>query len=118
MSTGARTPEELEMLFEDALVLRDHQALAELFEDGAVLAVGDERPAHGGEDIVRLALATWEGGQTYVADPQCVIQARDIALIVSERGINVVRRGSNGTWRYAIVCQSIDNGLMMEFERR
>ena len=106
------------MLFEDALVLRDHQALAELFEDGAVLAVGDEWSARGGADIARLALVTWEGIHTYVADPKRVMQARDIALIVSEWGINVVRRGSDGTWRYAIVRQSIDDGLMIEFERR
>jgi hypothetical protein len=118
MSAGARTPEELETLFEDTLLLRDRQALAELFEDGAVLVMGDERSARGGEDIARLALGTWEGGRTYVADPQHVMQARDIALIVSERGVNVVRRGSDGTWRYAIVRQSVDDGLMIEFERR
>src|SRR5262245_25676952 len=118
MSAGARTPEELEMLFEDSLVLRDPQALAGLFEAGAVLIVGDEQPARGGEDITRLALVTWEGGHTYVADPHCVIQARDIALIISERGLNVVRRGSDGAWRYAIVRQSIDDRLMMKCERR
>lgn len=118
MSVGARTPEELETLFEDSLVLRDRQALAELFENGAVLVVGDERSARGGEDIARLALVTWEGDHTYVADPKRVMQARDLALIVSERGINVVRRGSDGTWRYAIVRQSVDDELRMEFERR
>ena len=118
MSAGARTPEELETLFEDSLVLRDRQALAGLFEDGAVLVVGDEPSARGGEDIARLALATWEGGHTYVADPHCVIQARDIALIISERGLSVVRRGNDGAWRYAIVRQSIDDKLMMKCERR
>lgn len=118
MSIGAHTPEELETLFEDTLMLRDNRALAELFEDGAVLVVGDERSARGGEAIARLALMTWAGGQTYVANPQYVMQARDIALIVCEWGINVVRRSSDGTWRYAIVRQSVDNGLMMEFERR
>lgn len=113
MSAGARTPEELETLFEDTLVLRDHQALAELFERGAVLVVGDERSARGGEAIARLALVTWEGDHTYIADPQLVMQARDIALIVSERGINVVRRGDDGTWRYVIVRQSVDNELII-----
>ena len=47
MSVGARTPEELETLLEDALLLRDGPALAELFESGAVLAVNDE-PERGG----------------------------------------------------------------------
>ena len=108
--SGARTPEELETLFEDALVIRDREALAELFEERAVLVAGDERPACGGEEIARLALATWEGDHTYVADPRRVTQARDIALIVAERGINVVRRGCDGDWRYAIVLQSVDDG--------
>ncbi len=35
MSGGVQTPEELDTLFEDTLVLRDGQALAALFEDGA-----------------------------------------------------------------------------------
>ena len=60
MNSGARTPEELETLFEDAFVIRDREALAEL------------------------------------------LQARDSALIVADRGINVARRRRDGTWRYAI----------------
>ena len=36
MDAGARTPEELETLLEDAFVLHDHQALAELFQPGAM----------------------------------------------------------------------------------
>jgi hypothetical protein len=103
MSADARTPEELEMLFEDTLLLRNHQVLAELFEDGAVLVAGDERSARGGEEIARLALVTWEGDHTYVADLRHVIQARDIALVVAEQSINVVRRGHDGAWRFVIV---------------
>lgn len=99
---GARTPEELEMLFEDAFITRDDGALAALFEAGAVFDAGDGPPARGGTEIARLATATWADGRTYVADPRRVIQARDIALIVTERSINVVRRGGDGTWRYAI----------------
>lgn len=110
MSAGARTPEELEALLEDALVLRDGEALAELFEAGAVLVAGGERPARGGEAIVRVALATWAGDRTYVADPRRVVQARDLALIVAERSVNVVRRDSDGAWRYAIVLLAVDDG--------
>lgn len=110
MSAGARTPEELETLFEDALVFRDREALAELLEEGAMLVAGDERPVRGREEISRLALTTWEGDHTYVADPRCVMQARDIALIVAEWGINVMRRGSDGAWRYAIVLLTVDDG--------
>jgi hypothetical protein len=110
MSAGARTPEELETLFEDALLVCDHAALAALFETGAVLVAGDARPARGGAEIARLALATWVSERTYVADPRRVMQARDIALVVAERGINVVRRGHDGAWRYAIVLQLLSDG--------
>lgn len=103
MNSGAHTPEELEALFEDTLVLGDEQVLVELFEDGALLFVNDGRFAHGAEEIVRLALATWQGEHSYVADPQHIMLAHNIALIVLERGINVARRGSDGTWRYEIV---------------
>ena len=112
--TGARTPEELEVLFEDTLMLGDPQALAQLFDEGAVLDAGAERTARGGEAIAQLALALWAGDHSYVADPQCVMQVRDIGLIVARHGINVVRRGRDGTWRYAIVRQSIDNGIRKE----
>ncbi|SRR5258707_12800537 len=111
MSTGARTPEELETLFEDTLLLRNRQTLAELFEDGALLVAGDERSARGGEEIARLALALWEGDHTYVADARYVIQARDIALVVAEQGINVVRRGRDGAWRFVIVGLYINDGI-------
>lgn len=40
MQAGAHTPEELETLFEDACVTRHRDAVAALFEDGAVLVAG------------------------------------------------------------------------------
>lgn len=54
MRQGARTPEELETLFEETFVIRDREALAELFEDGAVLSDGS-REARGREQIARRA---------------------------------------------------------------
>lgn len=103
---NARTPEELETLFEDALIVGEHEALTELFGEGAVLVTGSERLVNGPAEIARLALETWRDDHPYVADPQRVIQARDIALIVTEVGINVMRRNRDGAWRYAIVFQS------------
>ena len=110
MSVGARTPEELETLFEDALVMRDREALADLFEAGAVLLAGDGLPTRGGNEIARLSLAILDGERAYVADPRHVIQARDLALIVAEQGVNVARRGCDGEWRYVIVRLSIEEG--------
>jgi ketosteroid isomerase-like protein len=110
MRSRARTPEELETLFEDAFVVRDREALAELFEEGAVLVAGDgAQEARGAAQIARLAAAMWDDGRTYVADPRRVLQARDTALVVAERGVSVVRRGPDGGWRYAISVLAMDD---------
>ena len=109
MRPGARTPEELETLLEDAFVIRNGDALAELFEDGAVLVADDgTREARGGE-IARLASEMWERNRTYLADPPRVLQARNTGLVVTKRGVNVVRRGSDGAWRYAIALLARDD---------
>jgi hypothetical protein len=84
MRRGARTPEELETLLEDAVVLHDREAVSALFEEDAVIE-GD----------------LWDG-RAYVADPRHVVQRGNTALVVGGRSINVVRRGSDGAWRYAI----------------
>lgn len=106
MSAGGCTPEELETLFEDALLLRDHQTLATLFEVGATLVAGDQQPVRGGEAIARAALTTREGIGAYVADPRRVLLARNIALAVTDTGVNVMHRGDDGAWRYAIVLHA------------
>lgn len=100
---GAQSPEELETLFEDALLMRDREALAGIFDVDAVLATPRADIAHGSPRIVPLALATWPYDRPYTAGPQSVIQAPTLALVVSSHGINVARRGPDGSWRYAIV---------------
>lgn len=104
-SVHARTPEELELLFEDTLMIRDQTALTGLFEDGAVLSVCNGPPAHGGEEIAGLALAIWNGSRSYVASPGQIVQGRDIALTVAGQNIHVMRRSNTG-WRYVIVLQA------------
>jgi hypothetical protein len=101
MSPGARSPEELETLFEDAFLVRDGAAVAALFEDGAVLGA-DPGEARGGAQIARLAAAMWERDFSYLAVTERVVQARDTALVVARRGVNVVRRRADGRWLYAI----------------
>jgi hypothetical protein len=82
MRAGARTPEELETLFEDAFLLRDREALIHLFEDGAVLVACDRvQEARGSEEISRSAAAMWERDCTYLAEPRRILQARDTALV-------------------------------------
>jgi hypothetical protein len=107
---GARTPEELEALFEDAFVTRDDEALSAMFGEGAVLVVGEgPDAARGVEEIARLATALWDRDRTYLAAPRRVVQARDTALVLADGAINVLRRGSDGAWRYAIALLSIDS---------
>ncbi|MGE5635509.1 MAG: hypothetical protein ACM3UV_00990 [Nocardioidaceae bacterium] len=113
MRAGARTPEELETLLEDAFVIRDADGLGELFEDGAVLGEG-RREARGGDQIARLASEMWANDRTYLADPRRVLQARATGLVLATHGINVVRRGSDGGWRYAIALLSRDHATPEE----
>jgi hypothetical protein len=101
METGARTPEELETLLEDAFVLHDPQALADLFQPAAMLAT-EAWEARGRRQIARVAAQLWGADRSYLADPRRVLQVRGIALVVSGRAINVVRRADDGSWRYAI----------------
>src|SRR5919112_2239878 len=108
MTPGAQSPEELETLFEDAFVMRDHEAVGELFDAGAVMAAGASGHARGGEEIGRLVAELWGRGRVYLADATRVLQARDTALVVAHRGIHVVRRGHDGAWRYVISLLALD----------
>ncbi len=112
MRTGAATPEELETLLEDAFVIHDRDVVRQLFEDGGVLVVGDGwKQARGGEAIRRMVTEMWDRDQTYVADPRRVVQAGELALVVADRGVSVVRRGSDRVWRYAISVLSLEQGV-------
>ena len=109
MSPGARTPEELETLFEDAFVLRDQAALAEVFERGAVLLPGGGlREARGRDEIAGVARDMWSGQRVQVADPQRVLQVRGTALILAASTVSVARRGSDGAWRYVISVLGVE----------
>jgi hypothetical protein len=103
MRTGARTPEELETLLEDAFMLHDQRALAQLFHPGAMLVAGGGLPeARGHQQIAQVAAQLWDSQQLYLADPRRVLQVRDTALVVAGHAINVARRTDDGSWRYAI----------------
>jgi hypothetical protein len=102
MTAGARTPEELDALLEDAFVLRDRAAFAALFDNGALLMEGRGPEARGGEAIGRAAAELWARGCTYVARPRRVLRSRETALVVADAGIHVLRRGGDGAWRAVI----------------
>jgi hypothetical protein len=100
MTQGARTPEELETLFEDATVIHDHDALFELFEADALLASG--AACARGESIGPFMEGLWARNFTYVAQPRRVLQARGTALVIAQRAISVARRCADTRWRYTI----------------
>lgn len=98
----ARSPEELDTLLEDAFVLRDRQALTQLFR--AEAAIGSTvRPhqAAGRTEIASAISAIWEEGGTYLARPPRVLQTGHTALVMAGQTVHVVRRDSGG-WRYLI----------------
>ncbi len=118
MRPGARTPEELESLLEDAFLTRDAEALSEMFEEGAVLIAGArQHEARGGEEIGRLARELWDCDETYLAEPRRVVQARRTALVLANGAISVVRRGGDGDWRYAIALLRPDKRSQEEEKR-
>jgi hypothetical protein len=103
MTAGGQTPEELETLLEDALLMRDAAALTQLFEDASVLVPGHgQQQIRGPAQIIRAARLLWQQQRGYLAEPRRVFQARDTALLLGDGVINVARRGPDGSWRYAI----------------
>lgn len=100
----ALTPEELEALLEDAVLMGDRSAVAHLCAEEALLyESGDCTERHGGQAIADHAVSTWIGTDAYLAAPSRVLQARDIALVVTPEGVNVVRREVGGAWKLVIL---------------
>ena len=125
-AAGARTPEELSTQLEDAFIVRDPSGLAALFDEHAVLSLGDaDVEMRRSEQIAMFAAAQWAADRRYLAEVRRVVQAGDTAAVVVDwsltgrgsadgrgergRGVDVLRRGSDGAWRYLIsllhVCE-------------
>jgi hypothetical protein len=99
MSGGARSPEELEMLFEDALVVGDTDALRDIFEAGAILVTAAGAELRGRDAIADACLGD------VVTAPSRILQAGRTALVLGLRSVSVVRRGTDHAWRYAITVR-------------
>lgn len=92
---SASSPEELETLLEDAVLLGDEAAVTALFEQAAVIVNG---PSINGRAQALPVLAPLE----YVASAIALTVRHDLALMVGEHTINVCCQGSDGTWRLLI----------------
>jgi uncharacterized protein (TIGR02246 family) len=117
-AAGAHTPEELTTQFEDAYMIRDAAALADLFNERAVLVPRAREDLRGSEEIARYTAARWQADRNYLADVQRVVQVGDTAAVVLDwsltdgggrdatpergRGVDVLKRESDGSWRYLI----------------
>jgi hypothetical protein len=88
----ASSPEELETLLEDAVLLGDEAAVAALFDAGAVLVTGPRitGPKQALAELARLG---------YVATTRTVTVRRDIAVVVGDHAVNVSFRAPDGAWR-------------------
>ena len=114
MRSGARTPEELAALLEDAFVVRDRGAVAALFENEALLVDAGAGEARGARQIASWATETWKRGVTYIASGPRVLQAGDTALVLTPEGIGVARRHDDSAWRYAIALLSLNDTTVKE----
>lgn len=88
----ASSPEDLETLLEDAVLLGDHAAVADLFDAEAVLIAG---PVTIGPKQA-LAELTKRG---YVATIRTVVVRRDSAVVIGDDAVNVSVRSPDGAWR-------------------
>jgi hypothetical protein len=87
-------------LLEDAVVLRDAQAVSDLFEPNGVLVAGGG-VARGPAEAARAARSIWSGDAGYVSDPHRVLRIPGLALVAGPWSVTVARRGVDGMWRYA-----------------
>ncbi len=88
----ASSPEELETLLEDAVLLGDEAAVASLFDPGAVFVAG---PLVTGPKRILAELAKLG----YVATTRTVTVRRDSAIVVGDQAVNVAVRTPHGAWR-------------------
>lgn len=99
---GGQTPEELETLLEDAVLLGDADAVAGLFQPGGLLVIAGSPQLRGRGQIREAAAALCLHRPGYLAAPRRVLQVQDVALLLGRDVVNLARKGDDGTWRYDI----------------
>ena len=92
---GAGSPEELEVLLEDALILQDGAAIACLYDEQGVVI--NEAGCVQRHDALRLLSPL-----RFLALPRSVTVVRDVAVVVGDHTVNVSCRGDDGGWRYVV----------------
>ena len=90
------SPEELEALLEDALLLHDAEAVAALFENRGVLVT------ELGVVAAREQAADVLAERDFVASTRSVSVLDDIAVVVGEHTVNISCRGIDKRWRLVV----------------
>ncbi|WP_037603877.1 Cif family virulence factor [Streptacidiphilus rugosus] len=85
---GGATPEELETLIEDALLLGDVDAATGLFHPSGVLVLKDAREFRGHRALCAALSTVRRHDVTYVATPRKVLQVRVAALLLGADTVN------------------------------
>lgn len=103
---SASSPEELETLLEDAVLLGDESAVAALFDEGAVLITGRRitGPKQALAELAKLG---------YVASTRTVTVRRDLAVVVSDHAVNISIHGPDRAWR--LVAAVVRPGTMHDW---
>lgn len=105
----ATTPEELEAMLEDAFIVKDAAAAADLFEVGALLSYGWATSEARGRPAIERMIASVLDEWTFVAGSDRVFQAGDLAIGVG-RNVIVLRRRPDGVWELAIAILRNEEG--------
>lgn len=118
-TAGAKSPEELDSLFEDAFALRDGEAVGALFDPDGLVAPDAKAEVRGREQIRELVAGIWADDPAYTSEKARTLVAGDIALVIHDwklatadgaegaRSADVLRRDANGDWRYVIALFDI-----------
>lgn len=94
---SAASPEELDTLLEDALLMGDGAAVSALFAGSEALVAAAGCVRHSTEAVELLS----EHG--YLASPSVVRVGSGIALAIGERAVAVSGRGAAGRWQLLAV---------------
>ena len=94
---AAASPEELETLLEDAVLLHDDGRCRGPLR-GPRMLVTEGRCLHGHTSAAQVLAQ-----RDYVAAVRSVAVVGDLAVVVGEQAVNVSRRGPDRRWRLAVV---------------
>jgi hypothetical protein len=98
----AHTPDDLDILLEDASVLGDPAGFRSLFDERALLVDPWGREARGADAIAAAFRELRSRDGAYVACSSRVVRNGNGALVVALGGTHVLRRTRGRSWRVTI----------------